>query len=166
MSHGGPLTAVQKKLRDMAASSAQRPTGPQAPLPPVVYDYSSSTSTSPHAVANEPPLISYGDIEMEDAVPTSPANYVSILFTSSQHQLTFSVIYSLTSTPSRPFLLLRNLSSLLALWLPFRLQSESPLLIALVKTSSLPSLQPLQFRPLPVLLLLSRQSLPLRPLSV
>jgi hypothetical protein len=165
------VTAVQKKLRDMAASSAQRPTGPQAPLPPVVYDYSSPASTSPHAVANERSLISYDDIEMEDAVPTSPANYVSILFTSSQHQLTSSVIYSLTSTPSRPFLPLRDLSSLLALWLlspwlPFRLQSESPLLIALVKTSSLPSLQPLQFRPLPVLLLLSRQSLPLRLLSV
>jgi hypothetical protein len=83
MSHGGPLTLVQKML--LAAQSAQRPTGPHAPLLPPVYDYSSSASTSPRAGVNEQPLISYGDIEMEDAVPNSPANYVSIPFTSLQH---------------------------------------------------------------------------------
>jgi hypothetical protein len=72
-------------MRAAAAKSAQPallPAGPQAPLLPPVYDYSSSASTSPHAVANERPLISYGDIEMEDAVPTSPAHDVSLLFAS------------------------------------------------------------------------------------
>jgi hypothetical protein len=82
------MTAVQKKFEAMrvaAARSGQRPTGPHAPLLPPVYDYSSSASTSPRGPVNERPLISYGDIEMEDAVPSSPANYVSIPFTSSQH---------------------------------------------------------------------------------
>jgi hypothetical protein len=81
------MTAVQKKLLLMraaeAAAKTNQPaplaTGPQAPLLPAVYNYSSSASSSLRA---EQSLISYADVEMEDAAPSTPANYVSINFTS------------------------------------------------------------------------------------
>jgi hypothetical protein len=74
------MTAVQKKLLLMraaeAAAKTNQPaslaTGPQAPLLPAVYNYSSSASSSLRA---EQSLISYADVE-------TPANYVSINFTS------------------------------------------------------------------------------------
>jgi hypothetical protein len=87
MNHGGPLTAVQKwKLQAMreaaAAEETNQPTslitGPQTPLLPAIYNYSSSASSSPRA---EQPLISYADVEMEDAAPS----YVSVHFTSVIH---------------------------------------------------------------------------------
>jgi hypothetical protein len=79
MNHGGPKTAVQKKLELMA--EAAKTNRLYTPLLPAVYN-SSSASSSPRA---EQPLISYADVEMEDAAPNTPANYVSVHFTSFIH---------------------------------------------------------------------------------
>jgi hypothetical protein len=75
MNHGGPKTAVQKKLELMA--EAAKTNRLYTPLLPAVYN-SSSASSSPRA---EQPLISYADVEMEDAAPS----YVSVHFTSVIH---------------------------------------------------------------------------------
>ncbi|KAH0376275.1 hypothetical protein KCU92_g9853, partial [Aureobasidium melanogenum] len=78
MSHGGPLTLMQKRMMALPATTA----GPHnTPLLLAVYDHSSSVSTSSqHATTDQEACTSFDNIEMQDisaaaSTASPPANY-------------------------------------------------------------------------------------------
>lgn len=101
-------------MRTETANAAQSP----FVLLPAAYDYSLSASTSPYATVEKRHLGASGDVEMHDisasaSAASPPSNHVSISCACQGHQLTYSVINSLTRVLKLSSLLQRNRSCLL-----------------------------------------------------